>query len=77
MHIHPYSVTMAKQDTSKHTPLRQLRIPDDEWEALGRIVGDRNRTGAVREFIRWYARLPGAKALHRPDPPPPASPDGP
>ncbi|WP_327066834.1 hypothetical protein [Kitasatospora sp. NBC_01302] len=69
---------MAKQNTEGHTPLRQLRIPEDEWTALGRLVGDRNRTATIREFIRWYARMPGAKALHRPDRPPgPAEPDGP
>jgi hypothetical protein len=61
---------MAKQNTANHTPLRPLRIPDDEWTALGQAVGDRNRTAAIREFIRWYTRFPGAKALHRPDPPP-------
>ncbi|MET9073870.1 hypothetical protein ABZX95_17220 [Streptomyces sp. NPDC004232] len=50
---------MAKQNTEKHTPLRPLRIPDDEWEALGHAVGDRNRTQAIREFIRWKLRWPG------------------
>ncbi|MEH0586210.1 hypothetical protein QA942_19820 [Streptomyces sp. B21-106] len=50
---------MAKQKTEGHTPLRPLRIPDDEWEAFGQLVGDRNRTQAVREFIRWRLRWPG------------------
>ncbi|GES27863.1 hypothetical protein AB0G60_02925 [Streptomyces angustmyceticus] len=57
---------MAKQSTEHHTPLRQLRIPDEEWKALGAYVGDRERTRVVREFIRWYLHWPGAKA---PDPP--------
>ncbi|WP_199546364.1 hypothetical protein [Streptomyces sp. N35] len=53
---------MAKQRTDGHTPLRPLRIPDDEWKALGAYVGDRERTRVVREFIRWYLRWPDAKA---------------
>lgn len=56
---------MAKQNTEKHTPLRQLRIPDDEWKALGVLVGDRERTKAVRELIRWKLRWPGEKTPER------------
>ncbi|MFJ9985315.1 hypothetical protein ACIQUD_15005 [Streptomyces globisporus] len=58
---------MAKQNTEKHTPLRPLRIPDDEWEALGKAVGDRNRTRFLREYIRWYLRWPDS---HQPSRPP-------
>lgn len=47
------------QNTERHTPLRPLRIPDDEWEALGQAVGDRNRTRLLREYIRWHLRWPG------------------
>ena len=59
MHIHHYDGSMAKQKTDGHTPLRPLRIPDDEWEALGQAVGDRNRTRLIREYIRWHLRWPG------------------
>lgn len=59
MHIHNYDEPMAKQKTEGHTPMRPIRIPDDEWEALGEAVGDRNRTQAIREFIRWKLRWPG------------------
>ncbi len=65
MHIHPYDGPMAKQKTDGHTPLRPLRIPDDEWEAFGQLVGDRNRTQAVREFIRWRLRWPASKQPER------------
>jgi hypothetical protein len=65
MHIHPYDGPMAKQNTERHTPLRPLRIPDDEWEALGQLVGDRNRTQAVREYIRWRLRWPASKQPER------------
>jgi hypothetical protein len=57
---------MAKQNTERHTPLRPLRIPDDEWEPLGKAVGDRNRTRLIRDFIAWYLRRPGAKLPTRP-----------
>jgi hypothetical protein len=50
---------MAKQNTEGHTPLHPLRIPDDEWEALGEAVGDRHRTQLIRAYIRWHLRWPG------------------
>lgn len=56
---------MAKQRTEGHTPLRQLRIPDDEWKPFGEVVGDRERTSAVREFIRWRLRWPDAELPER------------
>ncbi len=56
------------------TPLRAMRIPDDEWSALGDTVKGTpaDRTGLVREFIRWYLRRPGVTMPKRPDPPPSA-----
>lgn len=59
MHIHNYDGPMAKQKTEGHTPMRPIRIPDDEWEALGQAVGDRNRARLIREYIRWHLRWPG------------------
>jgi len=66
MHIHAYDEGMAKQNTERHTPLRPLRIPDDEWEALGHAVGERNRTRFLREYIRWYLRWPDNPQPTRP-----------
>lgn len=66
MHIQPYPDPMPKQNTERHTPLRPLRIPDDEWEALGRAVGERHRTRLIREYIRWHLRWPGNKQPPRP-----------
>lgn len=57
---------MAKQRTDGHTPLRQLRIPDDEWLPFGKAVGDRERTRVVREFMRWYLGRDGAELPERP-----------
>ena len=57
---------MAKQRTEGHTPLRQLRIPDDEWKPFGEAVGDRERTRVVREFIRWHLGREGAELPERP-----------
>jgi hypothetical protein len=61
MHIHNYDGLMAKQKTEGHTPMRPIRIPDDEWEALGQAVGDRNRARLIREYIRWHLRWPDNK----------------
>lgn len=56
---------MAKQKTDGHTPMRPIRIPDDEWEALGQAVGERNRARLIREYIRWHLRWPGTKQPDR------------
>lgn len=52
-----------------HTPPRQMRIPDDEWLPFDEATKSQGlaRAEAVREFIRWYLRRPGAKAVVRPD----------
>jgi hypothetical protein len=52
-----------------HTPPRQMRIPDDEWLPFDDATKSAGlaRAEAVREFIRWYLRRPGAKMPNRPD----------
>lgn len=49
------------------TPIRQIRIPDDEWDELKQVAG-RSHVRVLREFIRWYLRRPGAKLPVRPAP---------
>jgi hypothetical protein len=52
-----------------HTPPRQIRIPNDEWLPFDDATKDAGvaRAEAVREFIRWYLRRPGAKLPVRPE----------
>jgi len=52
-----------------HTPPRQIRIPDDEWLPFDDATKAQGlaRAEAVREFIRWYMRRPGAKQPARPN----------
>ncbi len=40
------------------TPLRSLRIPDEEWEAAQRVAADRGETvtDVVRRALRRYVR---------------------
>lgn len=68
--IHGYDVGMSDRETAQsteaHTPHRPLRIPDEEWRPFGDLVGARNRTRVVREFIRWYIGHPGAEMPQRP-----------
>ncbi len=49
-----------------HTPHRPIRVEDDLWEEFGRLVGPRNRSAVIREFIRWFVRERGAKLPERP-----------
>lgn len=55
---------MAATDT--HTTARPIRIPDEDWADFGELVGDRERSRLVREFISWYLRRPQAKLPARP-----------
>ncbi|MFF3665392.1 hypothetical protein [Microtetraspora malaysiensis] len=56
-----------------HTPHRPIRVEADLWEEFGRLVGPRNRSAIIRDFIRWYIRERGAKLPERPTEPQPAS----
>ncbi len=47
------------------TPVRQIRIPADEWGDLKKVAG-RSHVRVLREFIRWYVRRSGAKLPTRP-----------
>jgi hypothetical protein len=45
-----------------------MRIPNDEWLPFNEATkaAEKTRAEAVREFIRWYLRRPGAKLPERP-----------
>ncbi|MFJ3984359.1 hypothetical protein [Streptomyces fungicidicus] len=57
---------MAAKET--HTTARPVRIPKEDWDAFGALVGDRERSRLIREFIAWYLRRPKATLPKRPDP---------
>jgi hypothetical protein len=50
-------------NTDPYTTARAVRIPDDEWDALGAVAQSlgTNRSHAIRSLIRWYVGAPGAK----------------
>lgn len=48
-----------------HTRHRPIRVDDALWDAFGAIVGERNRSAVIRDFIRWYIGERGAR-LPRP-----------
>jgi hypothetical protein len=47
------------------TPLRTFRLEDDLWRDFGAATDD--RSAAVRAFVEWYVRRPGARLPRRPD----------
>ncbi|MFI8191431.1 hypothetical protein ACIF8T_21850 [Streptomyces sp. NPDC085946] len=57
---------MAAKET--HTTARPVRIPKEDWDDFGALVGDRERSRLIREFIAWYLRRPKATLPKRPDP---------
>jgi metal-responsive CopG/Arc/MetJ family transcriptional regulator len=50
------------------TPNRVVRVDDDLWRDFGDAIEDEGttRSEAIRTFIRWYLRRPGAKLPDRP-----------
>jgi hypothetical protein len=50
------------------TPARPIRVDQELWDAFGQAVtaGDTDRSAALRAFMGWYARKPGAKLPTRP-----------
>lgn len=55
---------MAARET--HTTARPVRIPEDDWVEFGQLVGERERSRILREFIAWYLRRPKAALPERP-----------
>jgi hypothetical protein len=49
-----------------HTRARPVRIPDEDWADFGELVGERERSQLIREFVAWYLRRPKAKLPTRP-----------
>jgi hypothetical protein len=49
---------MALKET--HTRARPIRIPPEDWADFGALVGDRERSQLIREFVAWYLRRPKA-----------------
>jgi hypothetical protein len=56
---------MAPKET--HTTARPVRIPQEDWDDFGALVGERERSRLVREFIAWYLRRPKATLPKRPE----------
>lgn len=58
---------MVSRAKDTHTTNRVVRVPDDDWQAFGEAVGERERSRVLREFIAWYLRRPKAALPKRPD----------
>lgn len=56
---------MVSRAKDTHTTNRVVRIPDDDWDDLGEIAGERHRSEVIRSLIHWYLRRPGAKLPDR------------
>jgi hypothetical protein len=50
------------------TPVRPIRVEAGLWDDFGKAAAasDTDRSAALRAFMAWYARRPGAKLPERP-----------
>lgn len=55
--------------SGRGTARQTIRVDEELWKSFGVIAEAHgvDRSTAVREFIRWYVREPGAKPPKRPD----------
>ncbi len=53
---------------SPKTPVRPIRVEGGLWDEFGQATtaGGTDRSAALRAFMAWYARRPGAKLPARP-----------
>lgn len=61
-----HSPDMGEDTTNK---VRGVRLEQDLWDRLG-PAGQANgldRSGIIRQLVRWYLRVPGAKLPQRPE----------
>lgn len=59
---------MADESQWKITKPKSIRLEQDLWDDLGpaaQKVGH-DRSGVIRQFVRWYLRRPGADLPQRP-----------
>lgn len=54
---------------TRGTPTRPIRIEPTLWEQFGQATATAgaDRSGVLRDFIRWYVREPGGKLPRRPE----------
>ena len=60
---------VADETAWKKTPHRSVRMEDDLWKRLGPAAqaNGYDRSGLIRQFVRWYLRVPGARLPQRPE----------
>ena len=57
---------MPEPEPDSYTKHRPIRVDDSLWDAVGAVVGARKRSALVRDLLRWWLRMPGAKLPPRP-----------
>jgi hypothetical protein len=55
-------------EPESYRPHTSFRVEADLWARFGEAAGNR-RASLLREFIRWWLRMPGAKLPVRPGKP--------
>ncbi len=49
-------------------PVQHFRMSADDWRDFNEAAGGKGAE-VLRQFIRWYLRRRGVRAVKRPDPP--------
>lgn len=60
---------MADDDSKTGRVPRTIRMEQDLWTRLGpaALANGHDRSGLIRQFVRWYLSEPGAQLPQRPE----------
>jgi hypothetical protein len=63
------TLTGVTGKSGRGTARQTIRVDEALWESFGTAAGslELDRSAVLRDFMRWYAREPGAKLPRRPD----------
>jgi hypothetical protein len=60
---------VTDEANGRPTKHRSVRIEDDLWKPLevAAAANGHDRSSLIRQFVRWYLAVPGARLPQRPD----------
>lgn len=67
--VQPVALLDVADETKwNKTPHRSIRLEDELWKPLepAAKANGVDRSTVIRQFVRWYLRVPGAKLPQRP-----------
>lgn len=67
--VHDVRCDLVADDSENTSKPRTIRLEQNLWDALGpaAMANGHDRSGLIRQFVRWYLTEPGAQLPQRPE----------